>query len=450
MTARMATHWLESHRTTYHTPTVKGEVEMRNAERGGGHVKRILTLALMVFLVVSSTGSALAFDPGLILDPVVCDGSIPPEDTVVAWDVSMGAQIGDHTTLVGDLQGAGFTVGTVNINEAFITGQGIPPCIDMVVITSKANGTCLNVPFGYDQTVFDGILPAVQGGLRLFLLNDWMHDCGWKTAPIAHWLGASTPSGDTGPGSQPTFEAGSQYQSDNPSALFSGVASWRAYRASHYWGYDDGVVATMPDGTGDAAMIAKPLGEGCTVMVGDSDWIQNAYIDDPGVDNRALANNVFRYLEHCGPWANPNRLVRGRGNIDSPAATAGAPTPGEASYVLVAKHSKGAFVGSVSLVDETAKVVFESESSSASPNFWGWLTEGNKASFEGIGTLTSQDFPNGVVSNFKIWAGDGTADGGEDSFRISIPDASYDNCVGCEEPYNVAINKGRIAIQGKE
>jgi hypothetical protein len=409
---------------------------MRNAKRGGRYVKKFLTLALMAFLVVSSTGFVLAQDP-------------LPTPIVVAWDVSIGAQTSDHTTLIANLvQDNKFEVTTVDIKT-----DGIPADIDMLVITTKANGSCLSQYPGYwDPDVpdeqgwhfVDLIRDAVESeGLGLFLLNEGGSTCGMRTAEIANRLEANYTWTRMDTYDQLTFVAGSQYQPDLPSALFNGVDSWREYHAGRYDTNNGVVVTTDPNQTINPypAMIAKPFGDGCTVITGDSDWIQDGFIGD--LDNKTLANNVFRYLEHCGPWDNPGRLVRGRGNIYSPSATAGAPPPGEASFVLVAKYSKDVFGGQVSL--EIADWEFVSDSDS----FHGWLTAGNKASFEGTGRFDGA----GPSYPFKIWAGDGTA-GGEDSFRIRIPHADplydYDNCPDCEDPYNVGISKGRVAIQGKE
>jgi hypothetical protein len=340
-----------------------------------------------------------------------------------------------------------FQVTTVDIQQ---TG-GIPADIDMLVITTAWGGT------SYAQADFCNTADWVRGGGRLFLLNDHLLSGGpgYKTEGfVSSLLGDCTnvptslgdgPKRWLDPPNQTTFEAGSHYESDQPSALFNGVASWGEYDgASRYVADQGAVVTTEPSPPNYPAMIAREFGEGCAVMVGDSDWIQG---DSQGgfihnSDNRALANNVFRYLEHCGPWDNPGRLVRGRGNIYSPSATAGAPPAGEASFVVVAKHSKDVFGGQVSLV--TADWQFEDDGTP----FTGWLTAGNEASFEGTGRFNDA----GPSYPFKIWAGEDTA-GGEDSFRIKIDAPApyyYDNCPDCEDPYNVAISKGRIAIGGKE
>jgi hypothetical protein len=392
---------------------------MRNAERGGSYVKRFLTLAMAAFLVVSSTGFVLAQDSGQIVPEVDC-----ANDTgrIIAWDVSIGAETDDHTALIADLQTAGFTVRTVTMKDPAgnpIPDFSYPACIDTLVITSLANGICLDQWPDYNPAEELLIANAVETeGLSLFLLNEYGPVCGELTADITTLLGA-TWNKDYPIVDPITFNAGSHYEPDYPPPLFTGVDSWREYHATHYT-TDEGVVVRT--GAGDPAMIAKRFGLGCTVITGDSNWIADGWIDDPEVDNLTLANNVFSYLESCSS----SRWVRGRGNITDWQGEA-------ASFTLVAKYAKAGLTGKVSF--EKAGLAFESS------NIKQLLPIGNEAWIQGTDDTNTYDF--------MIWAGDGTA-AGEDTFRIKIwnVDPPYDSWGdGTTVP---PIDKGGIAIRGKE
>jgi heme-degrading monooxygenase HmoA len=80
-----------------------------------------------------------------------------------------------------------------------------------------------------------------------------------------------------------------------------------------------------------------------------------------------------------------------------------------------------------------------------------WLVvSSSTAQFKGSGTINGTSAPNGDLYQFMIWAGDGTGDGGADTFRIKIwyveNDAEiivYDNGI------DQMIGNGNIVVPGK-
>jgi predicted outer membrane repeat protein len=142
-------------------------------------------------------------------------------------------------------------------------------------------------------------------------------------------------------------------------------------------------------------------------------------------------------------------FVTGGGWINSPAG-AYVPDPGlagKATFGFVAKYKKGASVpeGNTEFQFAVAGFSFHSET-------YEWLVVAGKtkAQFKGSGTVNGGLDPNGNAYKFMIWAGDGTASGGSDTFRIRIwwedngtEVVVYDN--GAEQ----AIGGGNVVIHTK-
>ncbi len=314
---------------------------MGKPHRGGTNVKQVLTLALAALLVVSSTALALAQDPeptvALIraVDPrLTGDGSGyivetttsqlaaassmaafscgAPEDHVIAWDTSNGAMPGadyNHASLIADLRAKGYIVATIDIST-----EGIPECVDTLVITSLSGNSCLtDYPAGSfpERNYGDGrqtlISNAVeQHGLALLLLGEHglsaacPSSCGCGTMPIAEALGPDWLG--NGANFDFNFTEGTHFFYDSPLSLFHNISSWGASKASTHSTYEGVVVKTLSAPPNNAIMIAKNYGSGCAVIVGDTGWASDWPFSDYNIarpGNRPLAHNVFEFLKTC-------------------------------------------------------------------------------------------------------------------------------------------------------
>jgi hypothetical protein len=342
---------------------------MRNAKRGGRYVKQVLRLGMVAFLVVSSTGFALAQDPDPTEEPMptgdrslyVTEAAAPrmavasssaavdySEDRsyVIAWDTSNGADPAtndNHSSLYNELSSY-YTVRTINITE-----EGITDDVDTLVITTLRNRGCITWPtYGYKAIYgsgYDGderdtdIANFVSAGHGLLLLGEHGDasmevdtECGFGTSPIATALGETwfgggylanhifTEEALTPPGGFPTeYHYGSFNKGAFPT-LFEGVDWWFASYASPYITTNDANVAVWNDSEPERPMvIAKDFGDGCAVIVGDSDWAADWVIGDPIYPyNLTLAMNAFEYLK-CGnepPVADPGGPYLGAASLE--------------------------------------------------------------------------------------------------------------------------------------
>jgi PKD repeat protein len=323
---------------------------------------------MVAFLVVSSTGFVLAqkpvpakelsltgdgseyveMDAAAATDQLqICEVTVPGINcgggdqylgNIVAFDFSNFPYLawpeddGNHCELIKDLQASGYNVrkfdltpwdGATSPPPGFTeSSPWIGPCVDAVVITSLSQNTCPLPAYTPEEAAY--IQTRVDEGVGLLLLNEWGMEgggCGGGTAPIADAFGAiwNENGGGTGGGGTGTgpiiFAAPTHYSQDSPAALFSDVPFWEGYAISDYttptvgWDVEWNVVTYVD---GPPVMVAKQHGEGCAVIVGDTNWATDyvpltgppAFIDRS--NNRQLANNAFSYLSNCGLWADPN------------------------------------------------------------------------------------------------------------------------------------------------
>ena len=121
---------------------------------------------------------------------------------------------------------------------------------------------------------------------------------------------------------------------------------------------------------------------------------------------------------------------------------------GPAAFGFVSKYEKGADVpaGTTEFYFKSATLNFHS-----SNHKWLVVTGGDYARCRGSGTISGQQAPNRHDFRFMLWAGDGTGDGGADTFRIKIwwqegdsEHIIYDN--GMDQ----AISSGTVVVQAVE
>lgn len=257
----------------------------------------------VAFAQMGSDGSRLPF----LADAVTARKLIHPRvdcandpGDIIALDTSNGASLDDHGKLVADLEAAGFTVRTLDLEA-----DGIPACVRHLMITTQRFTVCLTTP--YPPPRVDLVVNGVRSGLGLLLLNEWGPICGAGTAPLADALGADW---NANADASETHLAGFQFDPDYRATLFRGVDSWTEIAGSDYSAFTR--VAARTD-AGQPALIAGRVERGCVVIAGDSDWIADRWIDRS--NNRALASNTFAFLNECTrrrleidlePGRNPN------------------------------------------------------------------------------------------------------------------------------------------------
>jgi hypothetical protein len=160
----------------------------------------------------------------------------------------------------------------------------------VLMVSSQSYNSCL--VNAYSTAQVDLIRNRVISGMGLLLNNEWGASCGQGTAPIANGLGV-TWNGNSNVGWD-VFNANVNYDPANPATLFSGVAAWEEFAGSDYT-MDAGVVARTNSGI--PALIENVYGTGCFVIIGDSNWIADNWID--AYNNRKLAFNAFNLLNGC-------------------------------------------------------------------------------------------------------------------------------------------------------
>ncbi len=139
-------------------------------------------------------------------------------------------------------------------------------------------------------------------------------------------------------------------------------------------------------------------------------------------------------------------FVTGGGWIQSPqgAYTADPLLTGKAKFGFVSKYKKGAEVptGQTEFQFHVTDLNFHSSSYE-----WLVVTGSNYARFKGAGTINGDLAPDEDEYLFMLWAGDGTGDNGEDTFRIKIWYEENDvESVVYDNGFDQAIGSGSIVI----
>jgi len=203
---------------------------------------------------------------------------------IVVLDTYNGATEAQISTVVSDLTAAGFTVRSIDTSV-----DGVPSCVDQLLIISERNGACLTRPYS---------------GTQIFIINTWVTNGGllsvegeWDTCGSGTNALISSFGHTPGVSSQPlqlVSISGNHYDPNVPATMWNGVNSWRLL-ASHTYDSDPAVVSVDDNRRG--TMVAKEFEDGCVVLTGDSNWNNNEFIGLQ--NNRALASNVHKYLDEC-------------------------------------------------------------------------------------------------------------------------------------------------------
>jgi hypothetical protein len=260
-------------------------------------MKRLLISIVLGFSVasvaagefISSTGGEIqALNPQAI--PLVALPQVDcavDQEPLVAMVTTNGFNSGTATTLVADLAASGFTV-----RDLDITGGNIPDCVTKLYISSEAFGGCLDTPFGALEEA--AIVNWILAGGEAWINGEWGTGCGDGTESLIENFvtSANIDSSANGP-----FFDGVHFDSTIPATatLFAGVNSYQQFAGSHFVdaaGSPDVVVADP-----DPVMVAGEFGLGCVVIMGDSNWPHDFYIDNS--DNRQLANNAIAFINEC-------------------------------------------------------------------------------------------------------------------------------------------------------
>jgi len=205
---------------------------------------------------------------------------------IVAWDISKGQDLIEFQTMVSDLELNGLKVRELNISN-----DGIPNCVVKLVIESIVPFGCVFTP--YPQAEIDLMVNFVNNGGKLLHLGENGSGCLETTDPVAAAFGAIS----TAASSNQIFQTATNCEQN--SSLLTGVSSWE-YSSGTTYTTNDGVVCTtnaFPNG--DASLIAKEVGQGCVVISGDSNMLEDSEIVEE--DNRQLGLNMLLFLNQCNP-----------------------------------------------------------------------------------------------------------------------------------------------------
>jgi len=262
-------------------------------------INRLVAGTLALVLIAGLGSPAFAqIDPSTQLnfvadDPLSTPSQVVPDldcnvdsGDIVAWDISKGQDLIEFQTMVSDLVANGLTVRELNISN-----DGIPSCVVKLVIESIVPGSCVFTP--YPQTEIDLMVNFVNNGGKLLHLGENGSGCLQTTDPVAAAFGAIS----TAASSNQIFQTAINCEQN--SSLLTGVSSWE-YSAGTTYTTNDGVVCTTnPFPNGDASLIAKEIGQGCVVISGDSNMLEDSEIVE--ADNRQLGLNMLLFLNQCNP-----------------------------------------------------------------------------------------------------------------------------------------------------
>jgi len=221
---------------------------------------------------------------------------------VVTFDISKGQYTDDCPDFIADLQTAGYTVATINID------QGIPTNVKVIIVV----GTKANSAIDSAYTAADGTLLAdwVSSGGGLMITGDW-GNFGVGTEELMKAFDVTPQKNMVTDITD--FDTGNFwviYQSDNFAAhpIFAGVVATEHFAGESLATSAGAIITADADADPSGAVVAVALewGSGRIAMFGDSNWIGHYELEyEYGynkVDNAKVAMNTIYWLS-LGPHA---------------------------------------------------------------------------------------------------------------------------------------------------
>ncbi|MFH1073244.1 MAG: hypothetical protein V1743_07495 [Nanoarchaeota archaeon] len=282
-------------------------------------MKKILFLAFLLLLVPTAfalSGTGIDEQMSILTEPMaVQNGFIPqPLDcnqatgTVVAIDISKAQETDDAQNFINDLNTAGYYVATVDVSTQ--AGRDALSCVHVLVIWSLKNN--VGISGIYTNEEVDTIENFVTSGGGFFFLSDWGGFASSTANLIARFgivvdQNTATDSNDNDNGNSwwPIYEA------DNfiPSPIFDGVSAHEQLAGTSFIVGQGSplipVVKTDNDGSAypqNAPVVAAGFyQQGCMVVTGDSNWLQEFVDGYQKVDNDQFALNIVDFLTRCNP-----------------------------------------------------------------------------------------------------------------------------------------------------
>lgn len=225
---------------------------------------------------------------------------VPPIDpsmvNVVSFDISKGQHTDDCPQFISDMQAAGYTVATIDID------QGIPANVKVIIVV----GTRANLAIDSAYNAADGTLLAdwVSSGGELLITGDW-GNYGVGTEELMKAFGVTPQKNMVTDNTD--FDTGNFwviYQSDNFAVhpIFAGVVASEHFAGESLATSAGAIITADADANPSGAVVAVALewGSGRVAMFGDSNWIGHYVIEvEYGynkVDNAKVAMNTIYWL----------------------------------------------------------------------------------------------------------------------------------------------------------
>jgi hypothetical protein len=249
-----------------------------------------------------------------VMSKFVAFGGLAPIDcsevsgTVVAIEVSKAQNPADEQSFINDLVSAGYTVGTVDISTQ--AGVDALQCVDILFLSSIANNYYISGSYTTGQ--INIVEDFVTNGGGLFFTSDHTVFSQYTANLAARFdifvdSNYVTESDDREDG----FSYWPIYNADNfiGGPLFSGVDAI-VHLAGTSFVIGQGsplipIVRSDDDGSADpsdAPVVAAGFyGEGCVLVTGDSNWIQDYSDGYSRQDNSQFALNGVDFLITCDP-----------------------------------------------------------------------------------------------------------------------------------------------------
>lgn len=255
----------------------------------------------------ANTGSGVTPPPNVSVAAVPPTVDCSKMTNVVAFDVTHLNGVADLGLFMAAITAAGFTVATWSL------ANGPPPaCVVTYIIYGLGPGdSCLSgAPYSAAEASI--LATWVNAGGRLFLNSEYYGCSGTDALVSALGYTPQSVSGqvvDTNDFLVHNYWVVYTTKNFASSPVLNGVAKI-VFFASGWWLPTSGaIVLTDTDGTatpsGGPVAAQFKLGEGCVLMTGDSDWVNDiifagATANYNWYDNSILAMNGVRFLSTCG------------------------------------------------------------------------------------------------------------------------------------------------------